>query len=315
MSSLEKDNEKNVTNQINSKRADQVQEDTRNVHTTVLSKRGSWLNIICSLLAFLIAPSLVMLVAYTIINLDGSVNRLVDLLSSQHPQDILQQIWWPYILGNYEVWTIIGIFVTFELLLIIVLPGYHYTGSVTPKGNVPHYKNNGLLAFSVTIIAFGILVYYDIFNPAILYENFMYLIGALNLFSLCTSLILFIKGKCLPSTSDVTDGLVYGFFQGVELHPRILGCGMKLLINSRFGVMGWALLLLSYISKQYQITGEISDSIAVAVSLQLLYIMKFFYWEQGYTGTLSIIHDRAGFFMVSVEHLMSSNCSKQNWYF
>ena len=280
---------------------DQEEEDASSIQAAALSKKGNCMYIIASFLMLLTTPNFVMLFTYTIINLNGSLTRLFEFLSSQNPQDTLQQIWWSYIIGNYEVWTIIGVFIGFEVLLMVILPGHHYTGSVTPKGNVPRYKDNGLLAFFFTITAFMMIVYYDIFNPSIIYDNLMYLIGALNLFGLSMSVILFIKGKYLPSSTDVTDaGLISGFFEGVELHPQILRCDIKLLTNSRVGMMGWALLLLSYAYKQYQDTGEISDSMGVTVSLQLIYIVKFFSWEQGYTRTSDIIHDKAGFYIVSV---------------
>ena len=264
------------------------------------SKRYSLFWTFAAFLMLLTTPNFVMLFAHTIVNLNGSPTQLLEFLLSQNPWDTIKQIWWPYILGNYKMWTIIGAFINFEAILMIILPGNHYTGNVTPKGNVPHYKNNGLLAFIVTVIAFMILVYYDIFNPSVIYDNFMYLIGALNLLGLSICVMLFIKGKCLPSSTDVTDaGLIFGFFEGIELHPQILSCHIKILINCRFGMMGWAMLLLSYAYKQYEDTGTVSDSMGVAVSLQLIYIMKFFHWEQGYTKTMDIAHDRAGFYIVS----------------
>ena len=307
MSAPEKDctnNENDNNDQTSSKTIlikDQAEENTTSVQAVAPSKKGSCLCTMASILVSLTAPNFVMLFAYTITDLDGSLTQLLELLLSQTPQDILQQIWWPYILGNHETWSIIAAFVIFELLLMITLPGYRYTGSITPKGNVPHYKDNGLLAFIITIAGFGMLVYCDIFKASLIYNNFMYLIGALNLLGLIMSVILFIKGKYLPSSTDVTDaGSISGFFQGVELHPQILRCDVKLFINSRFGMMGWGLLLLSYAYIQYEATGEISDSMVVAVSLQLIYIAKFFYWEQGYTRTLAIIHDKAGFYKVSI---------------
>lgn len=284
----------------------QVRENTNGVQgevqTTTMSKRASCcLHNIATFLLLLTSPSFIMLLAYTIVNLDGSLTQLVDFVLSQGLLDTLQQIWWPYLVGNREVWIIIAVFGTFELLLMMVLPGRHYTGSVTPQGNIPHYKDNGLLAFIFTMTAFGILIFYDIFNPSVIYDDFMYLIGALNLLGLLISIILYIKGKCLPSSTDVTNtGLISDFFKGIELHPEIFKCNIKLFTNSRFGMMGWALLLLSYVYKQYLTTGEISDSIAVAVSLQLIYIIKFFYWEHGYTRTMDMAHDRAGFYIVSV---------------
>jgi 7-dehydrocholesterol reductase len=59
-------------------------------------------------------------------------------------------------------------------------------------------------------------------------------------------------------------------------------------------MMSWALILLSYASKQEELYG-LSDSMVVAVALQLLYIGKFFIWETGYLRSLDIMHDRAGF--------------------
>ena len=280
------------------------QQDCCSIQEATPSKRGSIFEMSVSFLILLISPSFLMLFSYTIINLNGSPTRLVDFLLSQNPWDTLKLIWWPYIRGNCVVWTIIAVFISFEAILMIILPGYHYTGSITPKGNVSHYKNNGFLAFLFTVIAFMILVYYDIFNPSIIYDNFMYLIGALNSLGLTFCVILFIKGKCLPSSTDVTDGgLISGFFGGVELHPQILRFDIKLFTNSRFGMMGWALLLLSYTYKQYEDTGTVSDSMGVAVLLQIIYIMKFFYWEQGYTRTMDIAHDRAGFYIVRLNYI------------
>ena len=236
MSSTEKNcstkNENDKNDQTSSEAVfkDQSQENATSIQAVLLSKKGSC-TCLCTMpltLILLTAPNFVMLFAYTITSLDGSLSRLVELLLSS-PLDILYQIWWPYILGNNEAWSIIIAFVLFEFLLMMALPGHHYTGSITPKGNVPHYKDNGLLALLahykdngllaviITIAGLGLLVYYDIFIPSLIYNNFMYLIGALNLLGLTVSVILFIKGKYiyLPSSIDVTDtGLVSGFFQG-----------------------------------------------------------------------------------------------------
>ena len=63
-------------------------------------------------------------------------------------------------------------------------------------------------------------------------------------------------------------------------------------------MMGWALLIMGYASKQYEAYG-LTDSMVVAVALQLIYITKFFHWEMGYMKSLDIMHDRAGFYLVS----------------
>jgi 7-dehydrocholesterol reductase len=60
--------------------------------------------------------------------------------------------------------------------------------------------------------------------------------------------------------------------------------------------MSWPLILLSFAAKQAETYG-LSDSMIVAVVLQLIYVAKFFYWETGYLRSLDIMHDRAGYYI------------------
>ena len=60
--------------------------------------------------------------------------------------------------------------------------------------------------------------------------------------------------------------------------------------------MSWPLILLSFAAKQQELHG-LSDSMLVAVALQLLYVTKFFAWETGYLSSLDIMHDHAGFYI------------------
>jgi len=49
---------------------------------------------------------------------------------------------------------------------------------------------------------------------------------------------------------------------------------------------------LNSMCEQWEQTGGIADSLAVSATLQLLYLLKFFWWEGGYLNTLSMMHDR-----------------------
>ena len=53
----------------------------------------------------------------------------------------------------------------------------------------------------------------------------------------------------------------------------------------------------SYAYKQLKDVGYVSDSLAVSVCLQLIYICKFFWWETGYWCSIDIMHDRAGYYL------------------
>jgi len=64
------------------------------------------------------------------------------------------------------------------------------------------------------------------------------------------------------------------FYWGCELYPRILGFDIKVWTNCRMGMMGWGVLNLAYAYKQLKDVGYVSDSLAVSVCLQLIYICK-----------------------------------------
>lgn len=65
-------------------------------------------------------------------------------------------IWQPYFWGSAVAWKIILVFTVFELALMRILPGKTFNGPITPKGNVPVYKDNGVLAFIVTMATFAL---------------------------------------------------------------------------------------------------------------------------------------------------------------
>jgi 7-dehydrocholesterol reductase len=180
-----------------------------------------------------------------------------------------------------------------------LLPGKRFEGPVTPGGNVPVYKANGVAAFAVTLALFlGAAYPLHLFSLTLVYDNFGALLGALNVFSLVFCLMLYLKGRFAPSSSDhgLSNNPVFDYYWGTELYPRILGWDVKMFTNCRFGMMSWPLILLSFAAKQRELYG-LSDSMLVAVAIQLVYVGKFFWWETGYLRSLDIMHDRAGFYI------------------
>jgi len=254
-----------------------------------------------SLLILFLAPIIVILLWYTHAHLDGSFLALFERFYERgFFVTVYIDAWRPVAFGSPIAWKIIGGFVALQIMLDIAVPGKKYNGPVTPKGNVPHYKNNGLAVYLITMTLFAVFgLYLRVFDPAVVYDQFGYLLGAANLLGVVFAFFLYIKGSYFPSSSDVypTGNLAFDYYYGVELYPRILGVDVKLMTNCRFGMMIWPLIILSFAAKQHQLHGALSDSMAVSILLQLVYITKFFNWESGYMWTLDIMHDRAGFYI------------------
>jgi 7-dehydrocholesterol reductase len=245
----------------------------------------------------LLCPPTAIVLWYTHVSLGGSLGALVELFRAEGPA-ALWHIWQPVFFGSPTAWSIIGVFAAFELVLLRVLPGKDFHGPVTPAGNVPVYKANGVAAFVVTLAAFVGGSAAGVFSPTIIYDHFGAILGALNVFSLVFCLGLYLKGRYAPSSKDhgLTGNPVFDYYWGTELYPRIAGWDVKQFTNCRFGMMAWPLILLSFAAQQARVHG-LSDSMVVAVGIQLVYIGKFFWWETGYLRSLDIMHDRAGFYI------------------
>ncbi len=249
------------------------------------------------LLLLILCPPATFVFWYTNMYLDGSFLAFWELILQKGVFATLLMIQKPIFFGSPAAWKILGAFAAFQLLLMRVIPGKPFLGPITPKGNIPVYKANGVPCFLITIGAFCIGSFgLGLFSPTILYDQLGPILGALNFFSLLFCLFLYLKGIFYPSSSDsgITGNPLFDYYWGSELYPRILGWDVKMFTNCRFGMMGWPLLLLSYAAKQSEVYG-LSDSMVVAVALQLIYVAKFFYWETGYLRSLDIMHDRAGF--------------------
>ncbi len=75
--------------------------------------------------------------------------------------------------GTREAWFVISIFMITQLLLIRIVAGKRFEGPITPKGNVPIYKANGILCFDITLTLFYICTYqFRCFLSTIIYDHF-----------------------------------------------------------------------------------------------------------------------------------------------
>lgn len=132
-----------------------------------------------------------------------------------------------------------------------------------------------------------------------MYTLFPQMITLLSVFAFFFVWVLYFKGWYAPSSSDSgsSGSLITDYYWGMELYPRFFGgqLDVKTFTNCRFGMMGWAVLVVTFALAQKQLHGSISDSMAVCSALMLGYVAKFFAWETGYWNSMDIMHDRAGY--------------------
>jgi 7-dehydrocholesterol reductase len=264
-----------------------------------IAKPNFFTRTITPVFLLLVCPPFAMLMWHTNTELNGSFAALLDEIMNKGFLTVISEVWFSRFFGSVMAWKIIGIFAILQLALMKI-PAKKFTGTITPMGNLPEYKDNGLASYIITFALFFLCtVVFKLFSPAIVYNNFGDILGALNFTALVFCLGLYLKGRFAPSTTDnsTTGNFIFDYYWGTELYPRILGWDVKQFTNCRFGMTGWAISVTSFAFAQKEIHGYADWSIIVSAALIVIYLFKFFIWESGYMRSMDIIVDRAGFYI------------------
>jgi len=263
-----------------------------------------------TLLHYTIVPSILIIVCsnlviaftYIVIKCDGSLVEFFRRINDTGFINFIVKLWTDVkIMSSFSVLAILG-YAAWSLLLMVLVPGRQFNGPITPKGNTPVYKDNGLACYLITLVAFtGLTIFLKLNgypSPTVVYDRFDEIIVTLTILSFFVCIGLYIKGSFWPSTSDSgsSGNVLFDFFWGMELYPRVFGVDIKVFTNCRFGLSVWASLVCIFTMKSYEKYGFV-DSAWVSAALQLIYLTKFYIWESGYMRTIDIMMDRAGYYI------------------
>lgn len=196
-----------------------------------------------------------------------------------------------------------AILLVFNLLALIFYawPGPTAYGPVTANGVRPAYTDNGIAHCVLSTVAFlaGSELGFGCWRLSIFFTHFAPLVGALNVFGLLFCAFLYVKGMRFPSGPDSGTsgrGMLFDYYWGCELYPRIWGVDVKKMVNCRFSMTFWQLAGISFTAASYEAHGTLDPGLVLCALSQYLYLAKFYVWEIGYMRSIDIIVDRAGFY-------------------
>jgi protein-S-isoprenylcysteine O-methyltransferase Ste14 len=180
----------------------------------------------------------------------------------------------------------------FQALLQIAVPGKWADGTRLK------YKMNGWFAwwFTWACLAAGVLT--GVISPTLLYDQFGPLLTVTNLFAFALAGYLYVVGKRRPDAGRVTGNVVYDYFMGSSLNPRNGLFDWKLFCEARPGLIGWIVINVSILFKQYQVHGSVSNEMILVNAFQFLYIADYYFHEEAILTTWDIKHENFGWMLV-----------------
>ncbi|KAE8149643.1 ergosterol biosynthesis ERG4/ERG24 [Aspergillus avenaceus] len=210
-----------------------------------------------------------------------------------------------------------------SLVLYVFLPGHEVEGTeLACKGRL-RYKFNAFPSAVLILsgLAAGTYLYGAEFVVwTFIWDNYVQVITA-NLV-ICTAVAAFVYAKSFtvpqpgqqnPDLRQLAPGghtgnVLYDFFIGRELNPRVQlpipfvseasrTIDIKVWCEMRPGLLGWIILNLSNIARQYRTYGYITDSIVLSTAFQAFYVLDGLYMEPALLTTMDVIMDGFGYML------------------
>ena len=154
---------------------------------------------------------------------------------------------------------------------------------------------------AVTLVAAAVLSFYlQILPLSWIYDNFLPLLTAATTITVLLVVVLYTSSfsqSRMLALGGNTDSSIYNFFIGRELNPRIGTFDLKHFCELYPGLIGWLMIDLGMLQKQYEKHGYVSTSMALVCMFQFVYILDALCFETAILSTMDIVYDGFGFML------------------
>jgi delta14-sterol reductase len=163
------------------------------------------------------------------------------------------------------------------------------------------YNMNALHAMAASYLLAIVGHVTGIFDFGTLAPLFMPLALAALLLAFAFSLALHVASyrsdKVLLALGGNTGNLVYDFWVGRELNPRLGELDLKFMFELRPGLIGWTLLNWAFVVHAQQ-QGTLTLALVLVAFMQTMYVGDGLLFEAGNLTMMDIVHDGFGFMLV-----------------
>ncbi|XP_057679231.1 delta(14)-sterol reductase LBR isoform X1 [Corythoichthys intestinalis] len=218
------------------------------------------------------------------------------LVNFPPPVPTLEDLWDSRAFGFVILW------ILFQVLLYILPVGKLSEGMPLRSGERLKYRTNGFFAIvmSATVVVAAVHLGIDL---TYIHSHFLQLAVATFLISVLLSIYLYIRSRYAPPDQQALGGssgnVIYDFFKGHELNPRIKNFDLKFFCEMRPGLIGWCLINFAFAlaEKKQQELDYPSHAMILVNVFQLLYVVDGLWNEEAILTTMDLMHDGFGFML------------------
>lgn len=199
-------------------------------------------------------------------------------------------------------WIAYFMFFFVQILLASFMPGVMTEGLPTaPKGIRLKYLCNGYSCYYFCIIGVFAMHYVGFFPLTYLVDNYGEVLMASMIIGDVTSLFWYIYGLLFADEYNgraaLTGNVIYDFFMGSILYPRIGIVDIKMVAECRWSWFTLFLITLSCAAKQYETTGTVSPNMWLMLTAHWLYSNATAKGEHCIPPTWDMFHENFGWML------------------
>lgn len=205
-------------------------------------------------------------------------------------------------LWDTQAFGLVLLWILFQALLYVLPVGKLSEGMPLRTGERLKYRTNGFFAVVASALAVAAAVYQGV-DLTYIHSNFLQLCVATLLISVLLSVYLYVRSRCVSVDQLALGGnsgnVVYDFFKGRELNPRIKNFDLKFFCEMRPGLIGWCLINFAMALAEMKQQGLDAPSYAMILVnvFQLLYVVDGLWNEEAILTTMDLMHDGFGFML------------------
>ncbi|XP_052390991.1 delta(14)-sterol reductase LBR-like [Carassius gibelio] len=208
----------------------------------------------------------------------------------------LQSLW------DWQVFGIVLLWLLFQAVLSLLPFGKLVEGMPLKNGKTLKYRINGVYALLLTAVAVGVAVYQEV-DLSYIHAHFLQFYTSALLIVTLLSVYLFVRSRWASQDELAPGGnsgyVIYDFFMGRELNPRIKNFDIKFFCEMRPGLLGWVLINFAMLQAEmkHQNLENPSPAMLLVNIFQLLWVVDGFWHEEKLLTMMDIVYDGFGFML------------------
>ncbi|KAI4890934.1 hypothetical protein NFI96_033190 [Prochilodus magdalenae] len=205
-------------------------------------------------------------------------------------------------LWNWQVFGIVLLWLLFQAVLSLLPIGKVVEGMPLKDRNALKYRINGFYALIISAMAVATAVYNEV-DLSYIHTNFLQFYTSALVISILLSIYLFVRSRWASVDERAPAGntgyVIYDFFMGRELNPRIKSFDIKFFCEMRPGLIGWLVINFAMLlaEMKHQNLDMPSPAMLLVNGFQLLWVADGLWHEEKLLTMMDIVYDGFGFML------------------